>query len=216
MSISCHRFPDSRLLIFAKAPVIGQVKTRLIPAIGAAAACNFYRQCLYTTIARMTHANIAPVTVYVTDMQHPAFRKLPEHVALRSQCGNNLGERMAQAIDASLGNHTQHVIVIGTDAPSLTPDDVAQGFCQLRSGADVVMTPAEDGGYVLIGMKQQQPALFQAVPWSTTRVAALTRQRCQAQNLRLHELPTRWDIDCAADLARFYQQAHTFDSYQFL
>ncbi|MEL6711588.1 MAG: DUF2064 domain-containing protein, partial [Pseudomonadota bacterium] len=66
-------------------------------------------------------------------------------------------------------------------------------------------TPAEDGGYVLIGMKQQQPALFQAVPWSTAQVAALTRQRCQAQNLRLHELPTRWDIDCAADLVRFYQ-----------
>jgi glycosyltransferase A (GT-A) superfamily protein (DUF2064 family) len=67
------------------------------------------------------------------------------------------------------------------------------------------MTPTEDGGYALIGMRQIQPALFQAIPWSTARVADLTRQACRAQKLSLYELPTRWDIDCAADLARYYQ-----------
>jgi rSAM/selenodomain-associated transferase 1 len=207
MSVTSIRFAHSRLLIFAKAPIVGQVKTRLIPAIGATAACDFYRQCLHTTVARMVHASIAPITVYATDIYHPEIQVLTQHYPLRlcQQHGVDLGERMAQALTASLGGDVQSAILIGTDTPGLTPDDVAQGFHQLKSGTDVVMTPTEDGGYALIGMRQIQPALFQAIPWSTARVADLTRQACRAQKLRLYELPTRWDIDCAADLARYYQ-----------
>ena len=186
MLLSRLRFAHSRLLIFARAPVVGQVKTRLIPAIGAAAACNFYRQCLHRTVARMLRASLAPVIVYATDTQHPEWQTLTQYGAfcLRQQCGNDLGERMAQAIAESLQDGAQSVILVGTDAPSLTPDDVAQGFRQLQADADVVMAPAEDGGYVLIGLKQAQPVLFQAMPWGTDQVAALTRQRCRVQGLR--------------------------------
>ena len=203
-----YRFAHSRLLIFAKAPIVGQVKTRLIPDIGATAACDFYRDCLHATVRRMIRANLAPVTVYATDVQHPDFQQLAKRypLCLRQQCGDDLGERMAQAIAADLKDDVRSVILIGTDAPSLTPDDIAQGFTQLQAGIDVVLAPAEDGGYVLIGLQQRQPALFQKIPWSTAQVAELTRQRCRAQRLHLYELPTRWDIDCVADLTRFYHQ----------
>ncbi len=208
MSVTGFRFAHSRLLIFAKAPIVGQVKTRLIPAIGATAACDFYRQCLHTTVARMVHARIAPVTVCATDIRHPDIQVLTQHYTLRlcQQRGKDLGERMAQALAANLGGNVQSAILIGTDTPGLTPGDVAAGFRQLKHGTDVVMTPTEDGGYALIGMRQIHPALFQAIPWSTAQVAELTRRGCRTQKLSLYELPIRWDIDCAADLARYYRE----------
>ncbi len=201
------QFPDARLLIFAKAPVVGRVKTRLIPAIGAAAACDFYRARLQATLALCCQAALAPVLVYTwPDAMHPQMQAVTADypVAVRTQRGDDLGERMARAVVESIDDGAGPVVLIGVDAPSLTVQDIAQAFDALQQGADVVMSPAEDGGYVLLGLQTNQPALFTDMPWSTDQVAEITRARCRQLGLRLDELPMRWDIDRPEDLYRFY------------
>lgn len=199
------QFSDTRILIFAKAPVLGQVKTRLIPALGEQGALDLYLQCLQQVVAQRCGANIAPVILYCTpDIQHPVFQQLTQQYALilQQQQGNDLGERMSLAVRQSL-SEAKRVILTGVDAPSLTNADIQQGIQCLQQAEDVVMNPAEDGGYVMLGMRQHHADLFTDMPWGTEQVADMTRQRCEVLRLNLLELATRWDIDRPEDVARF-------------
>lgn len=199
------QFPDARILIFAKAPVAGQVKTRLIPVLGEQGALNLYRQCLHQIIVQRCQSNLAPVILYVLpDAQHPSFQTLSKQypITLKTQQGNNLGERMANAVKASL-KEAKSVILTGVDAPSLTNNDIQLAIQHLQRKADVVMSPAEDGGYVMLGLCQHYPVLFDDIPWGTEQVAQITRQQCAESNLKLVELATRWDIDRPEDVERF-------------
>lgn len=199
------QFPDARILIFAKAPVPGRVKTRLIPALGEQGALDLYLDCLHHIIRQRCQAQIAPVIVYCTpDTTHPVLQQLGKRypLTLRQQHGNDLGERMSAATQQCLAE-SDHIILTGVDAPSLTHTDIRTGLEQLQQQADVVMSPAEDGGYVMLGMKQHYPALFTDMPWGTGQIAQITRQTCTDQALKLVELPTRWDIDRPVDAQRF-------------
>lgn len=189
----------------AKAPVPGFAKTRLIPSIGAHAAAVLQERLTEQTVATAVAAGIGPVTLWAApDARHPSFIKmvLQQRITLRPQPEGDLGVRMLTATAAGNGP----TLVIGTDCPALTPLHLRGAARALNDGAEVVLIPAEDGGYVLIGTRSPQPALFTGVHWGTPSVIAETRARIMAQRLVLNELPPLWDVDTEDDLARMERE----------
>lgn len=190
------------LLVFAKAPVPGEAKTRLIPALGPGGAAVLSARLTRRTLRTAAAGEWAStVLCCAPDATHDFFalcRRL-HGVALRDQRGADLGERMHEAFEWALGSHDA-AILVGTDIPSMQADDLATAAAALREGADAVLGPAEDGGYWLIGLRRTNGALFSGVAWSTSAVAAATRQRLDALGWRRVELPPRADLDEPADL----------------
>ncbi len=192
------------VLVFAKAPDPGAVKTRLIPALGEGGAAVLAARFARRTLDTATRAAVGPVVlVCAPDTIHPFFEvgRRRHAVTLAPQGDGDLGERMHRAFAATLPTSGAAVLV-GTDTPDLHVDDLAEAARALRNGADVVLGPAEDGGYWLIGLRAPVPALFDAMPWSTEDVLRVTRQRIAALDLRSHEPTVRPDIDRPEDLAR--------------
>jgi uncharacterized protein len=189
------------LAILAKAPVPGSVKTRLIPALGTDGAAALHARLSERTVATACAAAIGPVTLWVTPAgTHPCFTALASRFPIgpAAQPEGDLGARMLAPCQAAEGP----VIVVGTDCPAFTPLHLREAANVLRSGTDVVVIPAEDGGYVLIGSRRPQPNLFSDMTWSTDTVMADTRARLTSNGLTWRELPTLWDVDRPADLAR--------------
>src|SRR5664279_4715992 len=187
--------------ILAKAPIPGTAKTRLIPSIGAHAAAVLQERLTERTVATALAAAVGPVTLWCApDPSHPSFRDLVVRhaVTLKRQPAGDLGARMLAAMAAG-GRPT---IVIGTDCPAFTPEHLRAAAHAMRD-ADVVLIPAEDGGYVLIGARGAHPQLFSGIAWGTPTVLTETRARIAALGLKSIELPALWDIDTEADLARF-------------
>ncbi len=191
------------IAILAKAPVPGLAKTRLIASLGAVGAARLQATLTERTVQTALAAALGPVTLWCTpDCADPAFADLAARypVHLRLQVGADLGERMATAV----ASHTIRgpVIVLGTDCPALSPAYLQESAAALADGMDVALIPAEDGGYVLIGLATAHPALFAGVPWGSGQVLAETRARLRAERLRWFEAPPLWDVDRPADLAR--------------
>jgi hypothetical protein len=187
--------------VLAKAPLAGLAKTRLIPVLGAGGAALLHRRLVERAVATACAAALGPVTLWATpDTGHPAFQALAVHfrIALDRQGEGDLGARMLAAIAAAKAP----VLVIGTDCPVLTSDHLRMAADILRGGADVVVIPAEDGGYALIGMRTPERALFSDMPWSTSGVMEETRRRLKALALTWQEPVTLWDIDRPQDLER--------------
>ena len=185
----------------AKAPIPGQTKTRLISTIGAHAAAILQERLTERTVATARAAAVGPVTLWCApDRGHSSFRELVTRhaVTLKRQPVGDLGTRMLAAMAAS-GRPT---IVIGTDCPAFTPEHLRAAAHALRD-ADVVLIPAEDGGYVLIGARVAHSQLFSGIAWGTASVIAETRARLAALGLKAVELPALWDLDTEADLTRF-------------
>ncbi|MDD5277629.1 MAG: TIGR04282 family arsenosugar biosynthesis glycosyltransferase [Methylovulum sp.] len=200
-----YLFPDSALLIFCKAPVAGQVKTRLQPVLSAEQAVAAHRQLTELTLARAFQKPLCPVHLYCApDAGHEFFQQCAKNypLTLAAQRGDDLGERMLEAFKEALSQY-RHVILIGCDCPSLTVDDLQQALLSLQNGKHVVIAPAEDGGYVLIGMNTPQRVLFENMPWGSPAVMTKTRQRAGDASLVIHELAMQWDVDMPDDWARF-------------
>jgi len=188
--------------ILAKAPIPGLAKTRLIPALGAEGAARLQTAFIERALRTAQAAALGPVTLWCTpDSRHPTFGDLARRslVTLADQCDGDLGARMLEPFIAAAG---RPLLLIGTDCPCLEPDDLRAAAAALAEGADAVIAPAEDGGYGLIAAGRPLPALFEAMPWSTDRVAAVTRARAAAAGLRLRELRRVWDVDHPADYTR--------------
>jgi len=195
------RPPTTDIAVMAKAPVPGLAKTRLIPAIGAHAAAVLQERLTERAVMTARAAAIGPVTLWCApDPTHPSFRELAvrQGIALRRQPDGDLGARMLAAITAG----QRPTLVIGTDCPAFTPEHLRAAAAALRDGADVVLTPAEDGGYVLIGARAPHPELFAGMTWGTATVLAATRARIAARGLTSAEFETLWDVDTESDLAR--------------
>ena len=187
------------IAILAKAPIPGLAKTRLIPALGAHGAAMLQEALTARTVETAIAAQTGPVTLWAApDATHPSFRELvvKSQIAIKRQPDGDLGARMLAACDVSAGP----VLVIGTDCPSLSPATLLEAASALREGSDVVIIPAEDGGYVLIGMRKPQPTLFGAMPWGTDAVMTETRQRIAESGLQSFELPVLRDIDRPEDI----------------
>ena len=193
---------STALVVFARAPVAGAAKTRLIPALGAAGAALLAERLLAHAVAAAVHARLGPVELCVTpDATHPSFGRLArEHgVSLQQQGEGDLGERMALALARALSAH-RAAVLIGSDAPGLDAAALCAAAAALASH-DAVFVPALDGGYALVGLTRPAPELFTGMAWSTSRVMADTRERARAAGLRCAELPPVADIDEPDDLA---------------
>jgi rSAM/selenodomain-associated transferase 1 len=187
------------IAILAKAPMPGLAKTRLIPELGAHGAAALQARLIAHAVATACAAATGPVTLWATpDVVHPAFQAAhAQHgVALVRQPDGDLGARMLAALADGPG------MVIGTDCPALTSDHLRRAADLLRGVCDVVVIPAEDGGYVLIGTRAPQPALFADMRWSVPEVMDETRRRLRGLGLVWQEPCTLWDIDRPEDLAR--------------
>ncbi|WP_396270012.1 TIGR04282 family arsenosugar biosynthesis glycosyltransferase [Ideonella sp.] len=193
------------LAVLAKAPTPGLAKTRLIPALGAVGAARLQRHFTQRALRTAVASGLGPVTLWcaptVSHRFFQALRRAALPVALRTQPEGDLGLRMLTALQAGCGQGP--TLLIGTDCPALSPAHLQAAARALHQGAEVVCQPAEDGGYVLIGMRAPQPTLFTDMPWSTAEVMPQTRARAQAAGLRLHELPPLWDVDNPEDLPRW-------------
>jgi rSAM/selenodomain-associated transferase 1 len=192
-----------QLAVFARAPVPGAAKTRLIPRLGAVGAARLQEQLTRMTLQRACSLPDADVTLWVAGpLDDSSVREAARTfgVALRSQNGDDLGDRMLNAFEATLAE-AGSMLLIGTDCPAQTLADLERARLVLQS-FDAVLQPTEDGGYALIGMKRPQRALFSDVPWGTERVLAATREHAARQGIALAELATTWDLDRPADLER--------------
>jgi rSAM/selenodomain-associated transferase 1 len=189
------------IAVFARAPIPGEAKTRLIPRLGAAGAARLQRQLTERALARASEVPGARVTLWTTAIDDET-RTLADAAGavLRLQDGADLGARMANAFAGTLDGSCP-MLLIGTDCPAQTCDDLRAALAALQS-ADAVVQPAEDGGYVLVGMNRLHRALFEQVEWGTDTVLASTRARATHSGLRLAELPLCWDLDRPDDLDR--------------
>ncbi len=190
------------LQIFAKAPIPGQVKTRLIPKLGEKGATDVHKQLV--THCLQQFSGLFSVQLWCApDEYHPFFQACQTEfgVSLHRQQGADLGERMAYALSSSA-----QAVLIGSDCPTLNAQIVCDAFTALQQDNAVVLAPAEDGGYVLIAMQPVIPELFTDMPWGSSQVLTLTRARLHDLRLRWQELPTQWDVDVPKDVERWYKQ----------
>lgn len=195
----------TRIVILAKAPQPGSVKTRLIPALGAVGAAALARQFLAQTLQQALAADVGKVELCMSPAAlDPAWHgvALPNNVVQTWQGEGDLGERMASAVQRC----TQHsesapapLMLVGTDCPALTAPLLKQAAQQLQTH-DAVLLPAHDGGYVLLGLKSHCPELFEHMAWSTSVVSGETLRRMAMLNMRVWQGPTQHDIDVPADL----------------
>jgi rSAM/selenodomain-associated transferase 1 len=200
-----YQFPDSVLLIFCKAPIPGQVKTRLQPALSAEQAAQAHRQLTYMTLGRAFQQSLCPVELHCApDTRHAFFQDCAYRypLTLKSQHGEDLGERMHYAFDDALGRY-QHAVLIGCDCPSLSDNDLRSALMALNQGHDAVIAPADDGGYVMMGLNQVQPRLFSDMSWGHNQVMTITRSRAKDIGLNLGELDSQWDVDTYQDWQRY-------------
>jgi rSAM/selenodomain-associated transferase 1 len=192
-----------RLIIFTRYPQPGQVKTRLIPALGAEGATNLHRQMTEHTLSQVrTLRSTLPLSIQVyfsggnqQDMQ----AWLGDDLVYQPQADGDLGSRMMQALSQSFQDHMDYAVIIGTDCPSLSADFIAKAFI-LGLSHDLVLGPAIDGGYYLIGLRHFLPELFSGISWSTAEVLQQTVTIAHKLNLSVAYLPPLADIDRPEDL----------------
>jgi rSAM/selenodomain-associated transferase 1 len=195
---------ETALIVFARAPRPGTVKTRLVPLLGAAGAAALHARLVRRTLATARASGLQPLELHCApDTEHPFLRACGVRygAALVPQAAGDLGARMSRALQrALLGSRA--AVLIGTDCPVLAVRHLRAAREALAAGNRAVFAPAEDGGYALIGLTQSDPRLFEDVPWGTAEVMAITRERLAGLGWRWHELETLWDIDRPEDYRR--------------
>lgn len=187
------------IIVFAKAPIPGQAKTRLIPRLGEWGAARMHARLILHTLDTAVAARCGAVELHGT-RRHSFFNHLK--VTFRLQRGTDLGERMCHALSRARRRH-RAVILIGTDCPVLTPADLRRAARWLRGSADAVLAPAEDGGYALIAMRRASRRIFDGIRWGSENVYEETVKRLTAAGYRWRALRRVWDVDRPEDLDRF-------------
>lgn len=186
------------LIIFYKVPELSPVKTRLASVIGQVEAQNVYQRLVQYTqkqVSMLTcdkHVYYFPSTIENDSWDDLATEKHP-------QCDGDLGEKMKQAFAATFLKHYSKVVIIGTDCPELKSKHIEMAF-ECLSKNDVVIGPAADGGYYLLGMNRFHPKLFEEIVWSTSQVCSTTLEKCQKLRLTVGVLETLHDVDEPEDL----------------
>jgi uncharacterized protein len=204
---SSARRAETRVGVFARAPIAGETKTRLVPVLGPEAAARLHESLVRRALETAAASRIGPVELWCApDSSHPFFaRCAAQHaLVLREQRGRDLGERMEAAFEAALGENAA-LVVIGSDCPALTPATLREAAAALADH-DAVVAPAEDGGYVLVGLSKPVPGLFAGIAWGGPGVMQATQARLEAAGTRWKELETLWDIDRPDDYARLERE----------
>jgi len=199
---------STSVLLFARAPDAGRVKSRLIPLLGDHGAAALYRSLVERALGVACESGLGPVELWCTPtMDDEFFTGCRDrfHVTLHPQNGVDLGAKMLDAFEDAL-TRSRHVLLAGCDCPALTAADLCAAAGALSAGQDAVFCPAEDGGYVLIGLSQAMPVLFDAMTWGTDTVMEETRRRLRRLGWHWHELPVHWDVDRPEDYERLVRE----------
>ncbi|WP_293265418.1 TIGR04282 family arsenosugar biosynthesis glycosyltransferase [Neptunomonas sp.] len=199
---------STALIIFAKAPVAGVAKTRLIPALGAEGAAQLHSRLVEHTVQRAIESACFPIYLFTPEGSvHPFIDYLLATYPLthKLQEGVDLGERMKNALTDVLANHHEEgAMLVGSDCPAI--DTVLLGECgRALESHDAVFLPAEDGGYALVGFKKSNrefDILFSDIEWGTENVMSQTRVKLKQQSVRWSEPACVWDVDRPEDLSR--------------
>lgn len=197
------RATETRIIVFARAPEPGCAKTRLIPLLGAAGAARLQACMIERTLKTALAASIGPVELWCEPTaDHPLLAPLIERHSARgaTQCNGDLGKRMHDAAELCLSNASR-VLLIGTDCPALTPAHLQAANAALEV-KDAVLIPADDGGYVLLGLNRSDINLFSNISWGSDQVLVVTRERLFKLGWQWLELPTLWDVDRPEDYVR--------------
>ena len=184
---------SAAIAIFAKAPMPGRVKTRLVPPLSPEEAAAVARACLETTLRRFAPAHEAPITLFLDGEPDRAVRELVGSlgIGIAPQVGADLGARLEAAFGLLREGGATKTVAIGSDSPTVDPAWIVRAITSLDTH-DVVIGPTEDGGYYL----------FRDIPWSTDSVAGATLARASALGLTVDLLPTWYDVDDIATLRR--------------
>jgi rSAM/selenodomain-associated transferase 1 len=206
----------NRLLLFARRPLLGRVKTRLVPPLDDAQALALYRGFLCDQLAfaaRLPDAGIAPRVCF--DAPWDPDPEIARHLAgleVVEQGPGDLGERLTRAFRASADDGAENTVAMGADSPTVPLSLVREAFERLDAGADAVVSPARDGGYVLVGMRTLRAGLFREVPWGGARVLVTTRARASEEGLRLAEVGPWYDVDDADGLSALRDELRSDDT----
>ena len=200
---------STALIIFAKAPVAGHVKTRLCPPLTPDEAASLHGSLVLDLLDRcQSLKGIDRILAGAPTREHPFFGAMKTRfkIPVWDQVGDDLGARMAHAFQSALGSPYHSVLIVGTDIPGITVSLITTAFKSLQDH-DIVLGPTVDGGYYLIGLRSPVPELFEHIPWSTDKVLSLTREKIRALDLSVKILPRLRDLDTVEDLQVFIQES---------
>lgn len=191
------------LIIFAKYPTPGKVKTRLGARMGYSLAARLYKVFIDLTLRITATTSIRDIYVAFEPLERAEdfSRLVPETVKLFPQKGRDLGERLINAIEFVLNDGATRIVIIGSDSPTLPPAWIEDALRQLQK-VDLVLGPATDGGFYLIGLKQLHYRVFENIEWSSASVLTRTLENVRAMGLPYELLPEWYDLDEMEDLKR--------------
>lgn len=197
------------LVVMAKKPEKGKVKTRLCPPLSQEQAMNLYRNFLLDKIEQVSRVkNVLPVLAFTPKSAEKFFREIvPKNFELMPQNGLDLGERLANVFKELFSDNFEQIVIIGSDLPTLPTSYLEKSFFLLNKiDIDIVLGPCYDGGYYLIGLKSFISSLFEEISWSTSKVYDETIKRIEISDLRLATLPVWYDVDSMDDLKRLIKE----------
>ena len=206
------------LIVMAKAPRAGEVKTRLAGALGPEGARALYECLLRDTFAlagelRTRRPGVRVALCYAPEGAAPEFDRLAlDHDVAIAQRGGDLGERIANGFADTFARGARSVVIVGADSPTLPVERLAAAFDGLARGIDVALGPTKDGGYYLVGARRLHEASLRSVPWSTDGVLRATVDRAAEAGLTVATLEPWYDVDERADLARLRRDVSRPDS----
>ncbi len=193
-----------RLVVFARAPILGAVKTRLVPPLSNEQALALHRALVEDTLERLTRVggNALEHWLYLSEpLASQDALEIPSDWTMALQSGDDLGGRMENAFRDALHEEPGKMILLGSDSPTVPLEYVGQAFKEMVD-REVVLGPAEDGGYYLIGCSTLVPELFQSIDWGTDRVLSQSKDALANANREFALLPAWYDVDSEKDLAR--------------
>ena len=201
--------PDDALILLAKAPVPGKVKTRLSPPLTETEAAALYACILEDTASEMGRLKgVVRYLFFAPPSGKMFFRGEPfSRFTPLSQSGGDLGARMESAFHAAFARGHARAVLVGADCPGLSASLVRAAFRELASSAGAVFGPSRDGGYYLIALSSPAPSLFRGVNWGSSSVLSEATARCRQAGLPYALLPPRFDVDTGADVALLARRA---------
>ena len=216
-----YRYERGVVALYAKAPMRGKVKTRMQAVLGQDGALSLHKTLIRYVFNNLAESRLCPVQLWVAQAQASSeadekhdefFLSICNKRDIYSQKGESLGERMAFTARELLKGK-DYIVLVGSDCASVDAAYLEQALEALESGEQIVFGPAEDGGYVLLGLRIVPDCLFENVPWGEAEVMAKTRQNLKAAGLTWRELAPRWDVDRPQDLPRLASLEPRFPEY---
>jgi rSAM/selenodomain-associated transferase 1 len=204
---------EERLVVFAKAPRLGQVKTRLCPPLNAESALELHCALVEQTISKLERISRPDFAhwVFVSEaLEEPSLFKIPDTWTLRIQRGKNLGERLENAFRTAFEDGVKRIVVVGSDSPTVPLECIDEAFEELTRH-DVVIGPALDGGYYLLGSSRFVPELFRDISWGGPQVLQETDEALIRTGRSFTHLIPWYDIDTDEDLVRLREEIAFFE-----